>query len=76
MPIRQAALAAKRVAEKEREEDEVDAEEGREQPEGGAPAERLGEDAAQQRAERGPEEWRGVEDAHHLSALCGVAYIC
>ena len=76
MPIRQAALAAKRVAEKEREEDEVDAEEGGEQPEGGAPAERLREDAAQQRAERGPEERRGVENAHHLSALCGVAYIC
>jgi hypothetical protein len=39
-PIRQAALAAECVAEKEHEEDEVDAEENREQPEGGAPAER------------------------------------
>jgi len=68
-PIRKAALAAERVAEEEREQDEVDAEERGQHPHGGAPAERLSERAAEERAKGEAEQWRGVEDAYHLSAL-------
>lgn len=71
-PIREATLAAERVAEEEREQHEVDTEDRGQQPHGGAPVERLREHAAEERAERGPEERCRVEDAYHLSALGGV----
>jgi len=57
---------------KEHEQDEVDSEERGQHPHGGASAERLRERAAEERAEREAEQWGGIEDAYHLSALGGV----
>jgi len=51
MPVRKAALAAERVTEEEHEEAEVDAYERGQHPQGGAPAERLSERAAEEGTE-------------------------